>query len=60
MIARCPQRHGVVDTSDAALGHAHDAVGQRSCLVDVLSDPPYNLDATDRTTPSRVSLVIEF
>jgi hypothetical protein len=34
---------------------------QRSCLVDVLSDPSYRLDAGDpQATPSRVSMVIEF
>jgi hypothetical protein len=34
---------------------------QRSCVFDVLSDPPYQLDAgQERSTPVRVGMVIEF
>lgn len=34
---------------------------QRACVIGVLSDPPYRLEAGDgRTTPSRVAMVIEF
>jgi len=34
---------------------------QRTCVFDVLSDPPYRLETEDpRATPSRVGLVIEF
>ena len=33
---------------------------QRTCVVDVLSDPVYRIEGDDRTSPSRISLVIEF
>ena len=34
---------------------------QRACALEVLSEPPYRLDAEGaRSTPSRVSLAIEF
>jgi hypothetical protein len=34
---------------------------QRSCVIGVLSEPPYNLEIGDeRSTPSRVGMVIEF
>jgi hypothetical protein len=34
---------------------------QRGCVIEVLSDPPYQLEPdSDRSTPSRVGLVIEF
>jgi hypothetical protein len=34
---------------------------QRTCLIDVLSEPPYRLDESEgRATPTHVSMVIEF
>jgi len=34
---------------------------ERACVVEVLSDPPYDLQTGDEpSTPSRVGLVIEF
>ncbi len=34
---------------------------QRTCVLDVLSSPPYRLDdSAERATPSRVGIVIEF
>ena len=33
---------------------------QRECLIAVLSDPPYALAADERSTPSRVGVVLEF
>ena len=33
---------------------------QKRCIIDVLSEPHYQLKADERSTPSRVSLLIEF
>ena len=34
---------------------------ERACVFEVLSDPPYKLETgEERSTPSRVGLVIEF
>lgn len=33
---------------------------QRICVIGVLSEPPYRLPSDERSTPSRVSMVIEF
>jgi hypothetical protein len=56
-------RHGEVSDHDlepAALGDALTQE-QRGCVVDVLSDPSYLLETADeRSTPSRVGMVIEF
>ncbi|MEZ4239909.1 MAG: hypothetical protein R3F59_27915 [Myxococcota bacterium] len=45
---------------ESVLGADELTQAQRTCVVDVLSDPTYRLAADERATPSRVSMVIEF
>jgi hypothetical protein len=55
--------HGVVSDPEVTPTLAGQALSraQRSCVLDVLSDPPYQLATGDEpSTPARVALVIEF
>jgi hypothetical protein len=46
---------------EPALPSAELTTAQLECLVGVLSDPPYQLEAGDEpATPTRVGIVIEF
>ena len=54
---------GLVSDQDVEATLSSDELtrAQRTCVFDVLSDPPYRLETEDpRATPSRVGLVIEF
>lgn len=55
--------HGVVSDHSLEPTLSSEALSQeqRSCVLGVLSDPPYKLDGGDaRATPSRVGIAIEF
>ena len=48
-------------TLEVATGSDALTAEQRACVLGVLSDPPYKLDAgAERSTPPRVSIAIEF